>query len=239
MQIKDLTGQKFGQLTVLSRNEEMSQLKKRSFFDAQCDCGNKLIVRGADLTSGVKSACPQCIKSHYNKDDLTGKKFGRLTVIKDSGLRTHRQIIYDCQCECGNTCQVASTLLRSGKTQSCGCLKESVGELNIAKILDQNDIQYIQQYKFQDLSNMLRFDFAVFKDNMLDYLIEFDGVQHYDTTSGWFTENLITNDKLKNEYCLNHQYRLIRIPYSKRDTVTMEDLVSDKYVVTKINHYEL
>ena len=54
-----------------------------------------------------------------------------------------------------------------------GRLKESIGELNIAKILDQNNIQY----RFQDLFNMLRFDFAVFKDNMFDYLIEFDGIQ--------------------------------------------------------------
>ena len=51
-------------------------------------------------------------------------------------------------------------------------------------ILNDNDINYIQEYTFEDLKNpktnkKYRFDFAIFKNNKLAYLIEFDGRQHY------------------------------------------------------------
>lgn len=58
------------------------------------------------------------------KIDLTGKVFGRLTVLKDTGKRNNsKRIIYLCQCECGNTIEVDRLSLRNGDTQSCGCLK--------------------------------------------------------------------------------------------------------------------
>ena len=65
--------------------------------------------------------------------DLTGKKFGRLTVLR----LDHRKKRYDkrgicravdiywlCQCECGNTCVVQGNNLRSGHSQSCGCINK-------------------------------------------------------------------------------------------------------------------
>jgi hypothetical protein len=53
--------------------------------------------------------------------DLTGQKFGRLTVIK--GVRTNRHVQWLCRCECGNETVVAGSLLRNGNTRSCGCLQ--------------------------------------------------------------------------------------------------------------------
>lgn len=55
--------------------------------------------------------------------DLTGKKIGRLTPIK----RTRKQgneWYWECQCDCGNLCEVRGVSLRAGKTKSCGCLKK-------------------------------------------------------------------------------------------------------------------
>ena len=55
--------------------------------------------------------------------DLTGKRFGRLTVIRKTNQRTnHGSIIWLCHCDCGNDdCYVSSGNLRSGNTNSCGC----------------------------------------------------------------------------------------------------------------------
>lgn len=54
--------------------------------------------------------------------DLTGQKFNRLTVIKDTGKRnSHGNVIWECKCDCGNIVEVAGTNLR-GNTKSCGCL---------------------------------------------------------------------------------------------------------------------
>lgn len=59
--------------------------------------------------------------------DLTGKKFGKLTVIsratdyiKPNG---HKIIQWDCLCECGNKTIVRGEYLKSGHTKSCGCDK--------------------------------------------------------------------------------------------------------------------
>lgn len=53
--------------------------------------------------------------------DLSGQHFGKLTVIEDTGERKNRQVVWLCQCECGNTTKVVGQSLRSGHTTSCGC----------------------------------------------------------------------------------------------------------------------
>lgn len=57
------------------------------------------------------------------KKELSGKYFGRLVVINDSGKRAKDGVVYwSCRCECGNFVDVYSKSLTSGKTRSCGCL---------------------------------------------------------------------------------------------------------------------
>ena len=58
--------------------------------------------------------------------NLTGKRFGRLTVIGESnkGDKNHRHVL--CKCDCGNEKDVAICSLRSGNTQSCGCIHQEV-----------------------------------------------------------------------------------------------------------------
>lgn len=51
--------------------------------------------------------------------DLTGQRFGMLTVIEKAG--SNNGIIWLCQCDCGNRCTVRADNLKSGKTESCGC----------------------------------------------------------------------------------------------------------------------
>ena len=55
--------------------------------------------------------------------DITGEKFGKLTVIKFSHIKKYRSN-WECLCECGNTKIVATPNLRNGDTKSCGCLKK-------------------------------------------------------------------------------------------------------------------
>lgn len=54
-------------------------------------------------------------------NDLTGKSFGRLTVIERAkeGTRIAKWL---CVCSCGNTCIVRQDCLTRGVTKSCGCL---------------------------------------------------------------------------------------------------------------------
>lgn len=57
------------------------------------------------------------------KIEMTGLRFGRLVVLRDSGIRTDRKVVWTCVCDCGEEVNVIGTSLRSGLTQSCGCLK--------------------------------------------------------------------------------------------------------------------
>ena len=71
--------------------------------------------------------------------NLIGKRYGRLTVIENTGKKAHsRENIYLCKCDCEKTIEVRSGLLSQGKTKSCGCLyketrKKDLSELNQAK----------------------------------------------------------------------------------------------------------
>ena len=54
--------------------------------------------------------------------DETGKTYGYLTVISRAESKDGRAM-WKCKCKCGNECIVPGKVLRSGHTQSCGCLK--------------------------------------------------------------------------------------------------------------------
>jgi len=58
----------------------------------------------------------------HNKIDLTGKVFGKLTVLYDTGERKRKRVIWKCRCECGNECNILGRYLVCGDTKSCGCL---------------------------------------------------------------------------------------------------------------------
>lgn len=78
------------------------------------------------------------------KNDLTGRAFGRLIVIKDDGTRQSDKIKWLCQCDCGNLVHVRSDHLKSGKVQSCGCLNVE-----------------LKQSRFKDLTNSENDNFKV------------------------------------------------------------------------------
>lgn len=65
--------------------------------------------------------------------DLTGQIFGRLTVIKKVGLSKNKFVLWLCKCACGNKIIVTSNNLRTGNTQSCGCLATELRRKNLLK----------------------------------------------------------------------------------------------------------
>jgi hypothetical protein len=75
--------------------------------------------------------------------ELTGRRFGRLTVVKFAGRHSHRDLLWCCNCNCGKKAIiVASTSLRSGNTKSCGCLLIDCGFLLGKSNITHGDWQY-------------------------------------------------------------------------------------------------
>ena len=52
--------------------------------------------------------------------NIVGQTFNNLTVLRDSGLREHRKVIFECRCSCGNIVNVRGAAIVSGNTKSCG-----------------------------------------------------------------------------------------------------------------------
>lgn len=123
----DLKGEKFDYLKVIKMDTERSADRKLKWI-CKCDCGTKLSVVGARLTSGHTKSCG--CKSNQIKD-LTGKKFGLLRVVGPSKKpKDDRSRFWECRCACGNTTHVRTSALNNGSSQSCGCkrIKSNSGE---------------------------------------------------------------------------------------------------------------
>lgn len=56
--------------------------------------------------------------------DITGQRFGRLTVIGREGTNKHRASTWRCLCDCGSEIVVVGSNLRTGWSQSCGCIRK-------------------------------------------------------------------------------------------------------------------
>lgn len=64
------------------------------------------------------------------RENLIGKKFGRLTVIELSPIQKNNNTYWRCQCDCGNIKDIKSTNLKSGITKSCGCYRREQTKKN-------------------------------------------------------------------------------------------------------------
>ena len=237
----NLTNMVFGRLTVIKRVENANDGHAR--WLCQCECGETTIVSSNVLKKGHAKSCGcwnrevASNKAKAQFKDLTNQQFGRLTAIENLGSNNKGGILWRCVCECGNDNFITTSHhLLSGNTKSCGCLK-SIGESQIAIILTKHNIDFIQQYKFEDAiyedtKGQMRFDFYLPKEHRL---IEFDGEQHYKASGGWNNENNLAlvqrRDKVKNEYALSHNIPLVRIPYWERDNITLEMLMGSIYEV--------
>lgn len=139
MRALDLTNQRFGKLTVICK------LDKRDsggcvMWLCQCDCGNTVEVRGSYLKSDHTTSCG-CNRAEAAQKmgsstihDLTNLKFGKLTVLRNTGKKAGTNYIWECQCECGKIHEVAGADLVCGKTKSCGC--QRLQSISKAKTID-------------------------------------------------------------------------------------------------------
>lgn len=115
-----LEGQTFGYLRVLSRSTDDA----RKWLCLCTQCNSTKIALGYGLVHGQTISCG-CVKSPSKRlIDLTGKTFGKWTVLSRSERREiYRVYFYNCRCACGTVKQVRSSGLTDGSSQSCGgCL---------------------------------------------------------------------------------------------------------------------
>lgn len=140
---KKMIGKQFGWLTVIERADSANGRKR---YLCRCKCGKEVIKIGKYLRNGATTSCG-CVRSKKFRGinsrtykDLTGKVFGKLTVINVISFEKGRANFL-CKCECGNMTIVNSGNLQSGVTKSCGCLRTipCLSEGSIAPLLEYSE----------------------------------------------------------------------------------------------------
>ena len=99
------------------------RVNRNSMYNCVCPiCGEKIELRKDHMNT--QKACRICL-SKAKMIDMTGRRYGRLTVIK-LDHRIERKAYWECLCDCGNVLVVRNCALTSGNTKSCGCLNNEL-----------------------------------------------------------------------------------------------------------------
>ena len=122
---ENLIGNKYGFLTVIDFDSNSDHRHKEAYWVCECDCGNVVTVRGSSLKSGHTKSCG-CNSYVREIDDLSGKRFGRLSVIEFDHMDKFHTSHWLCKCDCGNVVVVSRGNLIRGRAKSCGCYKRDV-----------------------------------------------------------------------------------------------------------------
>ena len=243
---EDLSNQKFGRLTLLYR---VNNIGKHTAWKCKCECGNLINAPVHHLKDGKIKSCgcynKEKAKEHLkninkkgkNMKDITGLKSGWLVALEPTNKRrvygnSSSHVIWRCQCmnpihSSPIFCEATCTDITTKNKTSCGCIN-SKGEAKIIQLLIENNIPFEQQKSFEtcrfpNSKYLAKFDFYV--NNQ--YLIEFDGKQHFNqNSSGWgeSLKEIQERDNYKTLWCKENNIHLIRIPYWKIDTLTINDL---------------
>ena len=124
---KDLTGEVFGRWTIIKRTG--SNKYGRAIWLCKCVCGKEKEISSLFLIGGRSTSCG-CYKSEFSSKkhliDLTGKRFGKWTIIRRVGSDKNGRAIWFCRCDCGVEKIVDSNHLRNGKSTSCGCYSREI-----------------------------------------------------------------------------------------------------------------
>lgn len=136
-EITNLTGQKIENWTVVEMDHKNAH--GVVYWLCKCDCGYEKKMRTNSLLSKKYLWCPGCSKRPRKRNDISGQRFGRLTVIEIDRI-IDNITMWKCRCDCGNITSVSIANLRGGHTKSCGCLARENGYANIKN-------RYLNEYK--------------------------------------------------------------------------------------------
>ena len=233
-------GEIINKIQIIERDYNPPWKGHETAYKVKClKCKEYWTARKSDIQRGEHD-CNHKKGGRGHGNLVKGTKFGFLTIT--GNFKSHKgesgkySTYYEVQCECGSKpFYVRKEHLtgqggRHSHTISCGCNSKSSGEIKISQLLDILQIQYKEQYSIPELSQFMKFDFAIFDGQNLRALIEYDGVQHFKIVEKWGGEEKLKTqqerDKRKDEYCKKKGIPLIRIPYTDFKVLDEEYLLS-------------
>lgn len=172
------------------------------------------------------------IRSKKNIDDVYNdfKKYNGMLLNKEDYIGwNYKNLNVVCN-ECGDVFVTSYCAFMQHGGQVCPkcALNISKGERSIKQYMEENNIEFYMQFRFDDCKNIipLPFDFYLPKHNIC---IEYDGEGHYmlinrggisDLEAQKILDDIKHRDKIKTFYCINNGIKLIRIPYWDFDNIS-------------------
>lgn len=152
--IIDISGKQFGDLTPI-------KYIANGVWECRCICGNIVKKQISHLMDGRARSCGH---NNIKLIDLSGERFGRLTVLEYVGHKT-----WKCKCDCGNVKNILGVNLRNGSTISCGCAQNSFtrDEL-VEKILEYKDKNEVNPTIYE-LAKYLNMEYSTMRYHIQKY----------------------------------------------------------------------
>lgn len=147
---KDLTGQRFGKLTVKSATDKRDKYKCKIWL-CDCDCGKTNIEVPTSRLNLRKDGKRSCGCLTRRLIDLKGKRFSSLTVIKKVKHENPKigSAFWLCKCDCGKCITPAGSALVSGATTSCGHIQK---ERSSAVLKKNREIPMVERTNLASLN---------------------------------------------------------------------------------------
>ena len=155
-------------------------------------------------------------------NDLTGERFGRLTAIASVGCK-NKSMIWRCECDCGKESFSEASKLKSGKTQSCGCLRDEINRSPLkkkrqAKVKRDKRLYYIWRGMKDRCYNPKADSYYLYGAKGIqicdEWLNDFLSFQSWSFLNGY--KNYLTIDRIDNK--LNHSPSNCRWSTSKEQS---------------------
>ncbi len=224
------TQEKFISVANTTHNNEfdysrVSYKNMASKVEIICKLHGPFLQRAKNHINGSK--CPKCNYSTLPQNrPLTTEEFltkakkvhgDRYDYSKTSYGRTNN-------CPVSITCNIHGEFLQKPATHlkgsGCKLCNRSKSEIVISDILSRLDISFVEQKSFYGLKGQgnrkpLTYDFAVYNQYGVVFLLEFDGDQHFKNIPYWGGEESLQkyklNDAIKNEFCEKNKIQLYRL----------------------------
>ena len=212
----------------LDNHKDEDIIRTAEKFTLLCKKHNRTFETTFNKFHDMGHGCPECGRELQAErlrltreevqariDEVHGK--GRYVIGKD-----YKGISADCHIRCtlcGQERIVAPYVVCRGS--HCSCKTESNGESFTSSFLDEMGLDYEKQVMFPECryKKPLPFDFCVRSYDGTEFLIEFDGIQHFESVKNWGGEESLRKtqlrDRIKNEYCERNKIFLIRIQNRK------------------------
>lgn len=181
----------------------------------------------------ARHGCPKCghnrnrlstVKKHDEYVKEVNTKHGDKINVLGEYYSNKEKILFKC-----NVCQhewiaVARNII---KGRGCPKCKLNKGETKINSILENLNVEFKTQYVIENLKTEDNgtpiFDFAIFNNNVLTTIIEYDGVQHFKPIRAWGDKKRFLRqqkiDEFKNNYCVENNIKLVRIKYNELNNI--------------------